>query len=356
MSENVPVIPQRRLGRGLNALLGGGAPAHEETQQEIQGELREIPTSQLSRNPFQPRKHFDPESIGELASSVKEHGVLQPILVRAIENGFQIIAGERRWQASQKAGLKSIPCRVVDVIDKTACEYALEENLKRKDLNDLEKGQAFKDYIEQFQCTVEELAKQLSMKRSTISNMMRLLELPDPIKNAINSGRLTAGHARALLPLDQANQLALSGRIQAEQLSVRQTEAIVKSLMGRDVEVAQPATAVDVPVMAESATVSPSMPDAMPAAIEVEVPAQATVSASPVPPAESKSERDILQMREVDQNRTNHVESLESQLRDLLGVRVEIKLSSKESGQILVPFGNNQEFERILATLRRNAA
>jgi len=281
MTEASTLAPQRRLGRGLSALLGGGAPAHEESTQELNAELRNIPTSQLTRNPFQPRKQFDPESIGELASSLKEHGILQPILVREISGGFQIIAGERRWQAAQKAGLTTIPCRVVDVIDKTACEFALEENLKRKDLNDLEKAQAFRDYIDQFHCSIEELSKQLSMKRSTVNNMLRLLDLPDPIKNALNSGRLTAGHARALLPLPQADQLELSSRIQAEQLSVRQTEATVKKMLGRDTG-AQAAPADSSSPMTSSENSSSKID---------ETPGQAEQQAVPAPEAAVQAEK-----------------------------------------------------------------
>lgn len=375
MSEASTLTPQRRLGRGLSALLGGGAPAHEETALELQSELRHIATSQLSRNPFQPRKQFDPESIGELASSLKEHGILQPLLVREVDGGYQIIAGERRWQAAQKAGLSLLPCRVVDVIDKTACEFALEENLKRKDLNDLEKAQAFRDYIDQFQCSIEELSKQLSMKRSTVSNMLRLLDLPDPVKNALNSGRITAGHARALLPLQQAEQLELSSRIQAEQLSVRQTEATVKKMLGRGDEPTNVA-----PTQTEPAASTPQVPETVVAA-QTQAPAaeqQQTSTAAPhhgqlhqpelhfEQPADqssaasaatgSETPPETLPMPAADSNRTHHVASLESQLRDLLGVPVEIKLNSKESGQIVVPFSNNQEFERILNTLRRHAA
>lgn len=371
MSETSSTIAsQRRLGRGLSALLGGGAPAYEETNQGIDSELKQIPVAQLSRSPFQPRKHFDPESLGELAASLKEHGVLQPLLVREIEGGYQIIAGERRWQAAQKAGLATIPCRVVDVIDKTAYEYALEENLKRKDLNDLEKAQAFRDYLNQFQCTIEELAQQLSMKRSTVNNMLRLLDLPDPVKNALNAGRITAGHARALLPLDQALQLEMSSRIQAEQMSVRQTEAAVKKLLGRGepepVETPAPAPSVASTAPASPEPAASAQPDSHPepaapgaaasSAPETAVHQQQEPANEQTESAAQESPAETLPIHQEDSHRTNHVSSLEAQLRDLLGVKVEIKLTSKESGQIIVPFANNYEFERILGTLRRHAA
>lgn len=354
MMENTPA---RRLGRGLSALLGGGAPAHEEMVKSGGSDLRDLPVAGISRNPFQPRKEFDPESLGELASSIREHGILQPLLVREVDGGFQLIAGERRWQAAQKAGLTTVPCRVVDVIDKTACEFALEENLKRKDLNDLEKAQAFKEYLSHFECTVEELCKQLSMNRSTVTNILRLLDLAEPVKQALRAGRISAGHARSMLSLPEAQQLELCERIQAEHLSVRQTEATVKTLLGRDVKPAEPAPA---PVAVEIVEAQPV--DVMHAVEVLALPAAAelVMSEAPqgehTPQAEAASEPQVLPMVEVDPARTHHVESLEGQLRDLLGVPATIKLTGKECGVISVPFSSNDEFERILRTLRSSAA
>lgn len=319
MSEDQPVTANRRLGRGLSALLGSNAPAAvEQSGEEKQiGELSYLPVNQILRNPFQPRKQFEQESLGELAASIKEHGVIQPIIVREYEGAYQLIAGERRWQAAQKVGMTTIPCRVVDVIDKTACEYALEENLKRKDLNDLEKAQAFRDYLDQFECTIEELGKQLSMSRSAVSNMLRLLELPDPVKNALHSERISAGHARALLALEESDQLALCGRIQSEKLSVRKTEAAVK-------EILEAATAPT--ESSESSSTSDDSPDG------------------------------TIPISQGEDDRTNHITSLESQLRDLLGVKVDIKLKGKDSGLIQIPFSSNAEFERLMKIVRRAAA
>lgn len=298
----------------------------EDAQQSA--ELSYLPISRIVRNPYQPRKQFDQESIGELASSIKEHGVIQPIIVRELDGSYQIVAGERRWLAAQKAGLTSIPARIIDVIDKTACELALEENLKRKDLNDLEKAQAFKDYLDQFQCSIEELGKQLSMNRSTISNMLRLLELTDPVKNAIHSERITAGHARALLPLSEADQIALCGRIQAEKLSVRNTEQIVKEILGR----VKDEPTEELKIVEES--------------VENKLTDETTTEADP----------NTIPITEADTERTNHITSLEEQLRDLLGVKVNIKLTGKDSGTIQIPFATTQEFERIMKSLRRSAA
>jgi ParB family chromosome partitioning protein len=326
---------RRRLGRGLSALLGGAAPAAEEIETEQTLELRHVAVDAIQRNPYQPRKEFDAEALTELAASVREHGILQPLLVREVDGGMQLVAGERRWLAAKKAGLTTVPCRVVDVIDKTACEFALEENLKRKDLTDLEKASAFRQYLEHFQCTIEELAKQLSMNRSTVSNMLRLLELPEPAKNALQSGKITAGHARAILALDDiADQLALCGRIQAESLSVRQTEATVKQ---RQQELAAPA--IDDAIVSVE-PVQSNQPE--PALAEVAgAPGTISIDAGAAAAAEA---------------RTNHVGSLEDQLGALLGVKVEITLNSKESGRIVIPFASNSEFERILTRLRRAAA
>ena len=356
--------PTRRLGRGLNALLGGGVPAHDEINREEHAELRLLPVGQITRNPQQPRQHFDQESLGELASSIREHGVLQPLIVRAIENGFQLVAGERRWQAAQKAGLQTVPCRVVDVIDKTACEFALEENLKRKDLNDLEKAQAFRDYLDQFECTVDELAKQLSMSRSSVSNMLRLLELPKPVKNALHSGKISAGHARALLPLDEADQLALNGRIQAESLSVRQTEKEVRTLLGRP----QPQAAAPAPETVAQPQADQVVADTAPQEFGDAAPAQEPVVAASTDyaPAEQPSfetdgdgasETISIESARSDEEelRTNHVSSMEEQLSAAFGVKVQIKLKSKESGFVVVPFSSNAEFERILNLARRAA-
>jgi ParB family chromosome partitioning protein len=316
---------RRRLGRGLTSLLGGPAPAHEEQPPQDQGELRQLPVESIERNPFQPRKNFDSESLGELASSVREHGILQPLLVRELGDGFQLVAGERRWLAAKKAGLTTVPCRIVDIVDKTACEFALEENLKRRDLTDLEKAQAFRDYLAHFQCTIEELSRQLSMSRSTISNLLRLLDLPEPVKNALQSGNITAGHARSLLALEEADRLAFCGRIQAEGLNVRETEAAVKRrLQELSGESAQ--EAADEPPRAAGNT--------------------GEVDTLPITSAPDATEP----------HRTNHIVSIEEQLRDLLGTKVEIKLRSKESGSIVIPFSSGSEFERILGELRRRAA
>ena len=303
--------PRRRLGRGLSSLLGRGTPADAEIEGADVSSLYDLPIDGLERNPWQPRKDFDAEGMRELAESIREHGVLQPLLVRALpEEGYQLIAGERRWQAARQAGLTHVPCRIVDVVDQTACEYALEENLKRKDLNDLEKAKAFREYLDHFGATIEELAKQLSMSRPAVSNMLRLLELPESVQAALHQGKITAGHARALLKLDEAGRIQMCGQIQAESLNVRETEAAVKQSLS-------------------SEGADDSTPDV--------VPMKPTgASAKPEP--------------------SNHILSVQDHLRGLLGVKVEIKLSAEDQGQIVIPFGSGDEFESVLRRLRRAAA
>lgn len=351
--------PRRRLGRGLTALLGSG-PAYSESEPEA-AELRNIPVASITRNPFQPRKDFNSDELNELSDSIREHGVLQPLLVRELDGAFQLIAGERRWLASQRAGLTQVPCRVVDVIDQTAFEYALEENLKRKDLSDIEKAYAFREYLNHFSCSIEELGKQLSMSRSAVSNILRLLELPEPIRNAISSGKISSGHARSLLPLGEAEQLALCGRIQAEQLSVRATEATVRQLLGRVKPEVPAAVEVQAAETSEApvASVAADQNADFAATQASEATTQESFETPPVhaeqPCAETPQVISFEQARE-ESDRTPHLASLEEQLRNLLGAAVEIKLKSKDSGTILIPFTSNEEFERILRSLHRAAA
>ncbi|MCH2200533.1 MAG: ParB/RepB/Spo0J family partition protein [Fuerstiella sp.] len=294
---------KRRLGRGLNALLGTSEAESEAPVHLVSPAADEISLELIERNPFQPRREFDPAAIDELANSIRKHGVLQPLLVRAIEDGYELVAGERRWRAAQQVGLDNIPCRVVELEDHQVSEAAIEENLKRQDLNVLEKADAFRDYLERFGGTVEELSKRLSMNRSTVSNMMRLLELPDHVQDAVRHDRISGGHARALLPLPPEAQMELTRQIEEQNLSVRRTEEAVRRILKSGL------------APAESATVAP-----------------------PTTPEPS-----------------SHVISLQDQLREALAARIDIRLKKKESGQIVIHFGSNDDFERIVGQLR-NAA
>lgn len=227
MDERVQI--RRRLGRGLNALLGDDLAATDMPVStssgkptDPQGELRQMPVNAIERNPYQPRTEFESSTLRELSDSIQQHGVLQPLLVRALPNGgWQLIAGERRLIAAKQAGLATVPCRVLQLEEQQVCEVALEENLKRKDLNVLEKAQAFANYLQQFGRTIEELSKQLSLDRSTVSNLLRLLDLAEPVKDSLRADKISGGHARALLSLPADKQEILCQRIESESLSVR---------------------------------------------------------------------------------------------------------------------------------------
>jgi ParB family chromosome partitioning protein len=312
-SSDPGAAPRRRLGRGIGSLLGGlSEPTLAEETQSLgdgsTGEFGLIDEGLISRNPYQPRKEFSDEALAELVDSISQHGILQPLLVRAHEGGYQLIAGERRLLAARKAGVSRIPCRVVVLDDKGVCEVAIVENVQRTDLSDLEKAQAFQDYLDKFGGTIEDLAGRLGKNRSTISNCLRLLELPDQVKIAMASGKISAGHARALLPLEEeADQIAMCLRIETEKLSVRQTEDEIR-------------------IKLESA------------AGDGTIPFQSADGKGKKPKRKSPG---------------NHVLELQQQLRALLGTKVEIRMKGKDSGKLIVHFASNDEFERIAGFLRK---
>src|SRR5690606_19303046 len=186
----------------------------------------------IEPNPYQPRRHFDPESLAELAASIKEHGVLQPLLVRRKGSGYQLIAGERRWRAAQQAGLRTVPVVVKELDDRTIMEIALVENLQREDLNPIEEAEAYQRLITEFNLTQEEVAKAVGKSRSAVANTLRLLNLPEAVQKLVTNGQLTMGHARALLSLEQPEQqLYLSEKIIKEHLTVRETEELVRQAL-----------------------------------------------------------------------------------------------------------------------------
>ncbi len=215
----------RALGKGLGALI----PQLEE--EDLQN-TQEIPVVDIEPNPYQPRRHFDPESLAELAASIKEHGVLQPLLVRRKGSGYQLIAGERRWRAAQQAGLRTVPVVVKELDDRTIMEIALVENLQREDLNPIEEAEAYQRLITEFNLTQEEVAKAVGKSRSAVANTLRLLNLPEAVQKLVTNGQLTMGHARALLSLEQPEQqLYLSEKIIKEHLTVRETEELVRQAL-----------------------------------------------------------------------------------------------------------------------------
>jgi len=212
---------RKALGRGLNALLG--TPDLETDQ------LREIDTDRIIPNSHQPRKNFDEDALNELANSIREHGIVQPIVVRPLEDGFfQLIAGERRWRASQRAGLARLPAVVRDAAEDSALELALIENLQREDLNPMEEAQAYERLITDFGLTQEEVARRVGKNRATIANMLRLLRLPPEVQQWLRENRLTTGHAKALLSLSDLDAILDSAKkIIQGNYSVRQAEALV---------------------------------------------------------------------------------------------------------------------------------
>lgn len=213
------------LGRGLGALLGDDVLKAEST-----GSLY-LPISQVESCSSQPRKHFDEASLAELADSIREHGIIQPLTVRKLASGYyQIIAGERRWRAARLAGLQEVPVIVMEADDRKAAELAMIENLQREDLNPMEEAAGFQSLIESYHMTQEEAAQRVGKSRSAVTNALRLLGLTPSVRKLVEEGKLSAGHARALVPLSPSLQESAASAIVSGGLSVRQTEALVKRL------------------------------------------------------------------------------------------------------------------------------
>lgn len=212
------------LGRGLDALIP--------TEQEGSEAIQEINIDEIVVNDKQPRKDFDEEKLEELAASMEQHGVLQPVILRRVSRGYELVAGERRWRAAAKAGIKKIPAVIKELSDGDVLEIALIENLQREDLNPIEEASAYKQLMDEFGLTQEELAKRVGKSRSQIANTLRLLNLEEEILKFILEGKLTAGHARALLSIeDKKLRYELAKKISADGLSVRQAEQLAQSLL-----------------------------------------------------------------------------------------------------------------------------
>ena len=213
------------LGKGLGALLGA-----DMMETESSGSLY-LPISQVESCSGQPRKHFDEESLQELADSITEHGIIQPLTVRKLASGYyQIIAGERRWRAARLAGLQEVPVIVMEADDRKAAELAMIENLQREDLNPMEEAAGFQSLIENYHMTQEEAAQQVGKSRSAVTNALRLLGLTPAVRKLVEENKLSAGHARALVPLSPSLQESAANAILTGGLSIRQTEALVKRL------------------------------------------------------------------------------------------------------------------------------
>jgi ParB family transcriptional regulator, chromosome partitioning protein len=255
---------------------------------------------QIDSNPAQPRQDFGPDEMKALAESISAHGLLQPVVVRRVGDRYQLVAGERRLRAAIQAGWTDVPVNVIEADDRQMAELAIVENLQRKDLNSLEKAASFQRYLDEYGCTQEELAGRLKLDRSTISNLIRLLELPEAVQDTIRRGKITQGHARALLPLgDEQEQIAFCQRIQREGLNVRQTEVLVQETI--DAADRDPLTAVETPEKSSR-------------------------------PGRAKNE---------------HLAALEQQFRTALGMKVKISHNAHGRGKLVVQFRNHEEFERL---------
>jgi ParB family chromosome partitioning protein len=291
-----------RLGRGLDALLsvegeaevvGAGAPRAE------------VALEAIENNPFQPRKTFDEDELSSLSASIKSHGVLQPLVVRQVGERFQLIAGERRLRAAKAAGLAAVPVTVVNFNDQQALEAALVENIQRADLNPIEKAQGFKDYLSRYEMTHEQLAVRLGLGRATITNLVALLDLPEELQTSVRTGALSTGHAKALKGIpDPLRQIALGKEIIARGMSVHATEAHVKQLLAEE---------------------------------KGGEPAGESGGGGRSAPAE----------------KTAHVAGIEDELRQKLGLKVEVRVKGKDRGQFILSFESNDDFERVLEALRR---
>jgi ParB family chromosome partitioning protein len=218
-------LSKKRLGKGLSALINNDDNID-------QSRVEEVFIDQIEANPFQPRTNFDEDALKELAKSIQEKGVIQPITVRKIKaEKYQIVAGERRWRASKLVGLKKMPAVIRGFDDQEMLEIALIENIQREDLNPVEEARAYSEMLEKFDITQSELAKQVGKSRSNVSNMIRLLKLADKVKNHLQQGAITIGHARALLSLEkEETQIAACENIIIQDLTVRETEKYVDKL------------------------------------------------------------------------------------------------------------------------------
>ena len=285
------------LGRGLDALI-----STEDVRPEGSSTINEIDVNLIERNPNQPRHEFEEEALQELADSISEIGIIQPITLRELDNGrYQIIAGERRWRASQKAGLSTIPAYIRTASDENVMEMALVENIQRQDLNSIEIALAYQHLIDAYGLTQEKLSERVGKKRATVANYLRLLKLPAPVQVAIQNHQIDTGHARALLAIeDPKEQVRLFKDIQSKGYSVRQVEEIIKN-------------------MNEGANV-------------VEAKAKA----------------------ESPKTLTMEFEDLRRQFSQLIGADVKISCSAKGSGKLSFSFKDTDDLRRIISLIRNN--
>ena len=275
------------LGRGLDALL-----AANQDDEGDKGELQMLPTHALQPGKYQPRTRMDPGSLEELAASIKAQGIMQPIMVRPVgAETYEIIAGERRWRASQIAGLVQVPCLVREIADEAALAMSLIENIQREDLNPLEEAGGIQRLIDEFDMTHQQAADAVGRSRPAASNLLRLLNLAKPVQELLMAGDIDMGHARALLPLDGASQIQLANQVAARQLSVRDTERLVQQVL------------------------NPRLKKSLP-----------------------QPDRDLLR--------------LEEEIADAIGASVKIKANKKGAGEVSIRFGSLDQLDGLLGRLR----
>ena len=220
------------LGKGLDALLGDDFTNEPEVKSSLF-----LPISQVESCAAQPRKQFDPDALADLADSIRQHGIIQPLTVRKLQSGYyQIIAGERRWRAARMAGLTQVPAVVIEADDRKAMELAMIENLQREDLNPMEEAEGYRTLMEQYGLTQEETSQRVGKSRSAVANSLRLLNLSKEVRGLVEEGKLSGGHARALVPLTADMQQKAAAVIVKDDLSVRQTELLVKKLTAEKAE------------------------------------------------------------------------------------------------------------------------
>jgi ParB family chromosome partitioning protein len=283
------MIKMKGLGRGLDALLSGNDKPQGDEQ-------RNLPVERLRPGKYQPRTHMDQDSLAELAASIKAQGVMQPILVRAVDSTpgaerYEIVAGERRWRAAQLAGLSEVPVLVRSIPDEQALAMALIENIQRENLNPLEEAQGLQRLIDEFGLTHQQAADAVGRSRPAASNLLRLLQLTAPVQEMLMTGQLDMGHARALLPVSSGQQVGLAQRIVQKDLSVRETERLVQQLLN-----------------------------------------------PPKKSAETPVNRDLLRLQE--------------ELSDNLGACVAIRSSKKGSGKVTIDFASLDQLDGLISRLR----
>ena len=286
-------MKKKRLGRGLGSLIGNIEEVTSVAEAENSDGLVELDIDRIQRGKYQPRQNFDQDSLQELADSIRSQGIVQPVVVRPEGGHFELVAGERRWRAAQLAGLQKIPAVIRELDSKSAAAIGLIENIQREDLNPLEEAQAFLRLIEEFDLTHQQVADSVGRSRAAVSNLLRLLDLAQPVKDQVNKGLLNMGHARALLALIRHDQIEVAKLVVNRGLSVRETELLVKKTLASQAGGSKkPALAVD--------------PD---------------------------------------------IRRLETSLSEKLGANVKIKPGKKGSGQLVIHFHSSAELDGILEHL-----